>query len=80
MSTDQNDVANEEQEPKERLSDLKAEKTSEKDDSESLAAVDIYFKFHTVAKYVGLVKANDVDFLRDEKDHILVNDDLQQDL
>ena len=47
---------------------------------DSQAGVDIYFKFHTVAQYVGLVRTNDVDFLRDEKDNILVNDDLQQDL
>ena len=67
-------------EPKEKPSGLQAEKPAEKNDIDSLAGVDIYFKFHTVARYVGLVKANDVDFLRDEKDHILVNDDLQQDL
>ena len=43
---------------------------------DSLAGVDLTFKFYTVARYVGLIQSKNVDFFRDENEDILVNDDL----
>ena len=42
---------------------------------DSLAGVDLVFKFYTVPRYVGLIQSKSVDFFRDELEDILVNDD-----
>ena len=47
---------------------------------DSLAGVDLIFRFYTVPRYVGLIQSKNVDFFRDEDEDILVNDDLQEDL
>ena len=47
---------------------------------DSLAGVDLCFRFYTVPQYVGLIQSKSVDFFRDEREDILVNDDLQEDL
>ena len=49
-------------------------------DLDSLAGVDIQFRFYNVPRYVGLIQSKNVDFFRDESEDILVNDDLQEDL
>lgn len=43
---------------------------------DSLAGVDLCFRFYTVPRYVGLIQSKSVDFFRDERDDILINDDL----
>ena len=47
---------------------------------DSLAGVDLTFRFYTVPRYVGLIQSKNVDHFRDENEGILVNDDLQEDL
>ena len=47
---------------------------------DSFAGVDLVMSFYTAPSYAGLIQSKNVDFLRDECDEILVNDDLQEDL
>ena len=50
--------------------------SQEKATFDSQASVDLQFSFYTVPRYVGLIQSKNVNFLRDEKEDILVNDDL----
>lgn len=43
-------------------------------------SVDLEIRFHTIAKYIGLICANDVDFFSETRDPFLVNQDKQEDL
>ena len=56
-------------------SENKQKSTKKFDKVNSLAGVDVYFNFHTVARYIGLIQSKDVAYLREDKDHIIVNDD-----
>ena len=40
-----------------------------------LSSVNIYFKFYTVPRYVGMVQSKDIDYICEDHDDILVNDD-----
>ncbi|CDW82921.1 UNKNOWN [Stylonychia lemnae] len=44
------------------------------------SSIEIYFSFYTIPQYIGLIRDQDLDFLCQEKDEILVNDDDHEDL
>ena len=43
-------------------------------------SIDLEIRFHTIAKYLGLIGSKDVDFFSETRNSILVNEDKQEDL